>query len=92
MYRGSGARHWRAEQSKTVTQPYEKQWEMFGQKEGPIRVSDVPFPAPRELAAAAHNKTEYKKQVYFALCEPDGDATQVLRWHPDKWLQRYKHR
>eukprot|EP00656_Telonema_subtile_P025872 TRINITY_DN278_c0_g1_i6.p1 TRINITY_DN278_c0_g1~~TRINITY_DN278_c0_g1_i6.p1 ORF type:complete len:346 (+),score=95.78 TRINITY_DN278_c0_g1_i6:87-1124(+) len=59
-------------------QVYEKRWEAFENKPGAINIHDVPFPDPQALRKAAAHKGEYKKLM--------------LRWHPDKWLQRFHHR
>lgn len=56
----------------------EKKWEAFERQTGMIRLEDVPFPREQNLRRAAADKAEYKKLV--------------LRWHPDKWLQRYQQR
>ena len=41
----------------------------------PIRIEDVPFPDRSTLVLEARRKDDYKKLA--------------LRWHPDKWSQRY---
>lgn len=90
--KGAYREHYRARYSKSSsrtpeparfrkeneTHQWEKQWEAFDTQTGQIKLKNVPFPPRQALMRARTDKAEYKKLV--------------LRFHPDKWLQRYKHR
>lgn len=53
----------------------DEQWAKFDAKTGTISMKDIPFPNKRTLARDAKNKEQYKKLA--------------MRWHPDKFQQKY---
>jgi len=61
-----------------AVQEWERRWEIFDAQTGRISMKDVPLPPTQVLLRAGSEKVEYKKLV--------------LRFHPDKWLQKYQHR
>lgn len=93
----SGGRHAERTASRVSVSSaaQDEQWAKFeASSADPIAFRSIPFPNKRTLAIDAKNKEQYKK-VYPPIgmlhaCWCTHCAWQLaLRWHPDKFQQRY---